>query len=204
LKYANQCLAFSEWGTSNAAHGGASYSVRRVAAGAFMRLRPCAQAGTTGEPGSGDLDRLRPDLLRGGPTATIRSTALDVRLVNFSDNSVMAGAVQSGEIDATTLTYDQVHCLQTRRGWKLKVVHGRLTIRWGGRRHTREHADQEHQGIEGPQGGLHVGIAVGLPIELPALAKDGMTEKGRRTRQYHARRCGRHHGRRFDRSRREL
>src|SRR5580704_18540631 len=46
---------------------------------------------------------------------------LDVRLVNFSDNSVMAGAVQSGEIDATTLTYDQVIAANAR-GWKLKVV----------------------------------------------------------------------------------
>lgn len=46
---------------------------------------------------------------------------LDVRLVNFSDNSVMAGALQSGEIDATTLTYDQV-LASNARGWKLKVV----------------------------------------------------------------------------------
>jgi NitT/TauT family transport system substrate-binding protein len=46
---------------------------------------------------------------------------LDVRLVNFSDNSVMAGALQSGQIDATTLTYDQV-IASNARGWKLKVV----------------------------------------------------------------------------------
>jgi NitT/TauT family transport system substrate-binding protein len=46
---------------------------------------------------------------------------LDVKLINFSDNSVMAGAVQSGEIDATTLTYDQVIAANAR-GWKLKVV----------------------------------------------------------------------------------
>src|SRR5882762_3561185 len=46
---------------------------------------------------------------------------LDVRLVNFSDNSVMAGAVQSGEIEATTLTYDQVIAANAR-GWKLRVV----------------------------------------------------------------------------------
>jgi NitT/TauT family transport system substrate-binding protein len=46
---------------------------------------------------------------------------LDVKLVNFSDNSVMAGAVQSGEVDATTLTYDQVIAANAR-GWKLKVV----------------------------------------------------------------------------------
>jgi NitT/TauT family transport system substrate-binding protein len=46
---------------------------------------------------------------------------LDVNLVNFSDNSVMPGAVQSGEIDATTLTYDQVIAANAR-GWKLKVV----------------------------------------------------------------------------------
>jgi NitT/TauT family transport system substrate-binding protein len=46
---------------------------------------------------------------------------LEVKLVNFSDNSVMAGALQSGEIDATTLTYDQVIAANAR-GWKLKVV----------------------------------------------------------------------------------
>jgi NitT/TauT family transport system substrate-binding protein len=46
---------------------------------------------------------------------------LDVKLVNFTDNSVMAGAVQSGEIDATTMTYDQVIAANAR-GWKLKVV----------------------------------------------------------------------------------
>jgi NitT/TauT family transport system substrate-binding protein len=46
---------------------------------------------------------------------------LDVHLVNFSDNSVMAGALQSGQIDATTLTYDQVLAADAR-GWKLKVV----------------------------------------------------------------------------------
>ena len=46
---------------------------------------------------------------------------LDVKLVNFSDNSLMPGAVQSGEIDATTLTYDQVIAANSR-GWKLKVV----------------------------------------------------------------------------------
>src|SRR5579862_4340858 len=33
---------------------------------------------------------------------------LDVKLITFTDNSVMAGAVQGGEIDATTMTYDQV------------------------------------------------------------------------------------------------
>ena len=46
---------------------------------------------------------------------------LDVKLINFSDNSVMAGAVQSGQIDATTLTYDQVISANAR-GWNLKVV----------------------------------------------------------------------------------
>jgi NitT/TauT family transport system substrate-binding protein len=46
---------------------------------------------------------------------------LDVKLINFSDNSVMAGALQSGEIDASTLTYDQVIATNAR-GWKLKVV----------------------------------------------------------------------------------
>jgi NitT/TauT family transport system substrate-binding protein len=45
----------------------------------------------------------------------------DVRLVTFSDNSLMAGAVEGGELDATTLTYDQV-IIADARGWKLRVV----------------------------------------------------------------------------------
>jgi NitT/TauT family transport system substrate-binding protein len=50
-----------------------------------------------------------------------RHYGLDVKLVNFADNSVMAGALQSGEILASTLTYDQV-IASNARGWKLKVV----------------------------------------------------------------------------------
>ncbi len=44
-----------------------------------------------------------------------------VRLVTFSDNSQMSGALEGGEIDATTLTYDQV-IIADAKGWKLKVV----------------------------------------------------------------------------------
>ncbi len=50
-----------------------------------------------------------------------RKYGLDVRLVNFSDNSTMPGALQSGQIEASTLTYDQVIAADAR-GWKLKVV----------------------------------------------------------------------------------
>jgi NitT/TauT family transport system substrate-binding protein len=50
-----------------------------------------------------------------------RRYGLDVKLINFSDNSVMPGALQSGQIDASTLTYDQVIAANSR-GWKLKVV----------------------------------------------------------------------------------
>jgi NitT/TauT family transport system substrate-binding protein len=45
----------------------------------------------------------------------------DVRLVTFTDNSLMSGAVEGGELDATTLTYDQV-LIADARGWKLKVI----------------------------------------------------------------------------------
>ena len=45
----------------------------------------------------------------------------DVKLVTFSDNSLMPGALQGGEIDASTLTYDQV-IAAAAKGWKLKVV----------------------------------------------------------------------------------
>ena len=45
----------------------------------------------------------------------------DVRLVTFSDNSVMAGALRGNELDASTLTYDQV-IIADSKGWGLKVV----------------------------------------------------------------------------------
>jgi NitT/TauT family transport system substrate-binding protein len=45
----------------------------------------------------------------------------DVQLVTFSDNSLMPGAVQGGELDATTLTFDQV-IVADSRGLSLKVV----------------------------------------------------------------------------------
>lgn len=46
---------------------------------------------------------------------------LDVKLVNFSDNAMMPGAVKGGEVDAATLTYDQV-IGSNAKGWSLKVV----------------------------------------------------------------------------------
>jgi NitT/TauT family transport system substrate-binding protein len=45
----------------------------------------------------------------------------NVQLVTFSDNSQMPGAVQGGELDATTLTFDQV-IVADSRGLTLKVV----------------------------------------------------------------------------------
>ena len=45
----------------------------------------------------------------------------DVKLVTFSDNSLMAGALEGGELAASTLTYDQV-LTANAKGWKLKVV----------------------------------------------------------------------------------
>ena len=45
----------------------------------------------------------------------------DVKLVNFSDNSLMPGALQGGALDASTLTYDQV-IAAVAKGWKLRVV----------------------------------------------------------------------------------
>lgn len=50
-----------------------------------------------------------------------RKYGYDVRLVTFSDNSLMSGALQGGELNASTLTYDQVLTADAR-GWKLKVV----------------------------------------------------------------------------------
>jgi NitT/TauT family transport system substrate-binding protein len=45
----------------------------------------------------------------------------EVHLVTFSDNSLMPGAVQGGELDASTLTFDQV-IIADCRGLTLKVV----------------------------------------------------------------------------------
>ena len=45
----------------------------------------------------------------------------DVKLVTFSDNSLMPGALMGSELDASTLTYDQV-IAAAAKGWKLKVV----------------------------------------------------------------------------------
>jgi NitT/TauT family transport system substrate-binding protein len=45
----------------------------------------------------------------------------DVHLVTFSDNSLMPGAVQGGELDASTLTFDQV-IMGDSRGLTLRVV----------------------------------------------------------------------------------
>lgn len=50
-----------------------------------------------------------------------RKYGWNVRLVVFSDNSLMSGALEGGELDASTLTYDQV-IIADSRGWQLKVV----------------------------------------------------------------------------------
>jgi NitT/TauT family transport system substrate-binding protein len=46
---------------------------------------------------------------------------LDVRLVNFTDNSVMTGALEGDEINAGVMTYDEVVAANAH-GWKLKAV----------------------------------------------------------------------------------
>jgi NitT/TauT family transport system substrate-binding protein len=50
-----------------------------------------------------------------------RKYGWDVRLVTFSDNSLMTGALEGGELGSSTLTYDQV-ITAVAKGWKLKVV----------------------------------------------------------------------------------
>jgi len=50
-----------------------------------------------------------------------RKYGADVRLVTFSDNSLMPGALEGAEIEASTLTYDQVITAHAR-GFRLKVV----------------------------------------------------------------------------------
>ncbi len=99
---------------------------------------------------------------------------LDVRLVNFTDNSVMPGALQSGQIDATTMTYDQV-IASNARGWKLKVVMpvdysvGGDAILAG----SKIHSVKELKGQK-------VAFMAASPSDFLlgyALAKDGLSEK---------------------------
>jgi NitT/TauT family transport system substrate-binding protein len=99
---------------------------------------------------------------------------LDVSLVNFSDNSTMPGALQGGEIDATTLTYDQVIAANSR-GWKLKVVMP-VDYSVGGDAilaSTQIHSIKELKGRK-------VAFMSASPSDFLlgyALAKDGLSEK---------------------------
>jgi len=99
---------------------------------------------------------------------------LDVKLVNFSDNSVMAGAVQSGELDATTMTYDQV-IASNARGWKLKVVMP-VDYSVGGDAILAGATIQSVKDLKGRK----VAFMAASPSDFLlgyALAKDGMSER---------------------------
>ena len=99
---------------------------------------------------------------------------IDVSLVNFSDNSVMPGAVQSGEIDATTLTYDQVIAANAR-GWKLKVVMP-LDYSVGGDAILARAQIQSIKDLKGRK----VAFMSASPSDFLlgyALAKDGLSER---------------------------
>ena len=99
---------------------------------------------------------------------------LDVKLITFSDNSVMAGAVQSGEIDATTMTYDQVIAANAH-GWKLKVVMP-IDYSVGGDAilaSTQIHSIKDLKGLK-------VAFMSASPSDFLlgyALAKDGLSER---------------------------
>ena len=99
---------------------------------------------------------------------------LDVKLINFSDNSVMAGAVQSGELDATTLTYDQV-IASNARGWRLKVVMP-VDYSVGGDAILAGARIQSVKDLKGRK----VAFMAASPSDFLlgyALAKDGMSER---------------------------
>ncbi len=99
---------------------------------------------------------------------------LHVQLINFSDNSVMAGALQSGQIDATTLTYDQVISANAR-GWKLKVVMP-VDYSVGGDAILATSAIQSIRELKGRK----VAFMPASPSDFLlgyALAKDGMSER---------------------------
>jgi NitT/TauT family transport system substrate-binding protein len=103
-----------------------------------------------------------------------RKYGLDVKLVNFSDNSVMAGALQSGQIDATTLTYDQVIAANAR-GWKLKVVMP-VDYSVGGDAILASTKIQSIKDLKGRK----VAFMSASPSDFLlsyALSKDGMSEK---------------------------
>jgi NitT/TauT family transport system substrate-binding protein len=99
---------------------------------------------------------------------------LDVKLVNFSDNSVMPGALQSGQIDATTLTYDQV-IASNARGWKLKVVMP-VDYSMGGDAILASTKIQAVKDLKGRK----VAFMAASPSDFLlgyALARDGLSEK---------------------------
>jgi NitT/TauT family transport system substrate-binding protein len=99
---------------------------------------------------------------------------LDVKLVNFSDNSVMPGALQSGQIDATTLTYDQV-IASNARGWKLKVVMP-VDYSVGGDAILANSAIKTVKDLKGRK----VAFMAASPSDFLlgyALAKDGLSQK---------------------------
>ena len=96
-------LLLCAWlGAMPLAHAGAAASGGRVTLGVvnWIGYGPIYCAATNG------------DYRRYGP---------EVKLVTFSDNSLMSGALAGGELNASTLTYDQV-LIADARGWNLKVV----------------------------------------------------------------------------------
>jgi NitT/TauT family transport system substrate-binding protein len=99
---------------------------------------------------------------------------LDVKLVNFSDNSVMPAALQSGQVQATTLTYDQV-IASNARGWNLKVVMP-VDYSVGGDAILASTRIQSVKDLKGRK----VAFMAASPSDFLlgyALSKDGLTEK---------------------------
>jgi NitT/TauT family transport system substrate-binding protein len=91
-----------------------------VAAVAFMSLPEVVSAATPARLGVVNWIVYGP-IYCAAATGYYRKYGWDVQLVTFSDNSLMSGALQGGEIEASTLTYDQV-ITAASKGWKLKVV----------------------------------------------------------------------------------
>jgi NitT/TauT family transport system substrate-binding protein len=97
----------------------------------------------------------------------------EVKLVNFADNSMEPAALQSGEVMASTMTYDQV-ILSDAKGWKLKVVMP-LDYSVGGDAIVASTAIKSIRDIKGHK----VAFTPAAPGEFLlgyALAREGMSE----------------------------
>src|ERR1700680_5090579 len=94
-----------EWGRAMQRRAGLLFRAAVAVAAGALCAAPCAQAGTPVNLGVVTWIGYGP-IYCAAANGYYKKYGLDVRLVTFSDKSVMAGAGQCGESGATTLNYD--------------------------------------------------------------------------------------------------